>query len=144
MIGKIYYQKINNDVSNLTNLAFCFLFLSCNLFLYSNSLWTEIYFPAKYCKKMEPCEPLKLAMVLRTVLFDRGSSGFMHFSHREVLRSKRPRMMRGSRLTWSDCTVRSGSENHASIHFPLASSNLFLSLFTMTLLTASACSFLYG
>ena len=114
MIGKIYYQKINSDVSNFTNLALCFLFLSRNLFfLYSNYLWTEICFPAKYCKKMEPCEPLKPAMVLKTVRFDRGSSGFMHFSHREVLSSKRTGMTRGSWLIRSDRTVRSQFENHA-------------------------------
>ena len=32
MIGKIYNQKINSDVSNLTNLALYFLLLSHNLF----------------------------------------------------------------------------------------------------------------
>ena len=33
MIGKIYNQKINSDVSNLTNLALYFLLLSHNLFV---------------------------------------------------------------------------------------------------------------
>ena len=52
MIGKIYNQKINSDVSNLTNLALYSLLLSHNLFFFlcSNSLWTEIYFLAKYRK----------------------------------------------------------------------------------------------
>ena len=130
----IHNQKINSDVSNLTNLALCFLFffwlnlyflfLSCNLFIYlfyyfflcSNSLWTEIGFLAKYNKKTEPCEPLKPAMVLRTVWFDHGSSGFIHFSHREVLRTKRIGMIRGSWLIGLDHTVWSGSENLAYKH----------------------------
>ena len=122
MIGKIYNQKINSDVSYLTNLALCFLFLSRNLFVclffcfhflffMFKILWTEIYFLAKYSKKMEPCEPLKPAMVLRTLRFDYGSSGFMHFSHREVLRAKRTGMMRGSWLIGLDRTIRSKSEN---------------------------------
>ena len=95
-------------------LALCFLFLSRNLFLYflySNSLWTEISFLAKYSKKMEPCKPLKPATVLRTVRFDRGSSGFLHFSHRAVLRGKRPAKMSGSRFPGPDRTVRSGFQN---------------------------------
>ena len=90
-----------------------FFSLSQFFFLYSNSLWTEICFPTKYCKKMEPCEPLKPATVLRTVRFDCGSSDFMNFSHREVLSSKTTGMTRGSRLIRSDRTVRSESENHA-------------------------------
>ena len=92
----------------------CFLFLSRNLFLYflySNSLWTMISFPAKYSKKMAPCEPLKPATVLRTVRFDRSSSSFMHFSHRAVLRGKRTVKMNGSRFFRSDRTVRSGFQN---------------------------------
>ena len=81
------------------------------VFLYSNSLWTEISFPTKNSKKMEPCEPLKPATVLRTVLFDRGSNGFMHFSHRAVLRGKRTAKMSGSKIFRSDRTVRSGFQN---------------------------------
>ena len=95
--------------------ALCFLFLSRNLFLYflySNSLWIEISFPAKYSKKMESCEPLKPATVLRTVRFDRVSSGFMHFSHRTVLRVKRTVKMNGWRFFRLDRTVRSGFQNH--------------------------------
>ena len=92
----------------------CFLFHSRNLFLYflyTNSLWTEIGFPAKYGKKMEPCKPLKPATVLRTVRFDRSSSNFMHFSHRAILRGKRTAKMSGSRFFRSDRTVRSGFQN---------------------------------
>ena len=106
------------------SLAICFFY-----FLYSNSLWTEICFPAKYCKKMEPCETLKPATVLKTVQFDCGLSGFMHFSHRKVLRTKRTEMMRGSRLTGSDRTVRSGSKNLAYKHI-------------FQILTTTMCSFL--
>ena len=94
--------------------ALCFLFLSHNLFLYflySNSLWTEISFPAKYSKKMEPCEPLKPATVLRTVRFDRGSNGFMHFSHREVFRIKKTAKMNGSKFFRSDHMVWSRFQN---------------------------------
>ena len=96
--------------------ALCFLFLSRNLFLYflySNSLWTEISFSAKYSKKMGPCKPLKPATVLRIVRFDRGSSGFLHFSHRAVLRGKRTAKMSGLRFSRSDRTVRSGFQNPA-------------------------------
>ena len=111
----IHNQKINSDVSNLTNSALCFLFLPSIFFFFfflcSNSLWTKICFPAKYSKKMEPCEPLKSATVLRTVWFDLSLSGFMHFSHREVLRAKRTGMIGGSRLIGLDRTIRSGSEN---------------------------------
>ena len=64
-------------------------------------------------KKLEPCEPLKPATVLRTVRFDRGSSGFLHFSHRAVLRGKRTAKMNGSRFFRSDRTVRSGFQNLA-------------------------------
>ena len=95
--------------------ALCFLFLSCNLFLYflySNSLWAEINYPTKYSKKMEPCEPLKLATVLRTVRFDRGSSSFMHFSYRMVLRVKRTAKISGLRFFLSDRTVQFGFQNH--------------------------------
>ena len=95
-----------------TWLSIFFFSLAIFFFIYSNSLWTVIYFPAKYYKKMEPWEPLKPAMVLRTIQFDHGLSGFMHFSHREVLSSKRTGMTRGSRLIQSDCTVWSRSENH--------------------------------
>ena len=83
------------------------------VFLYSNYLWTEISFPAKYSKKMEPCKPLKPATVLRTVRFDRGSSSFMHFSYRMVLRFKRTAKMSGLRFSRSDRTVRSGFQNPA-------------------------------
>ena len=103
--------------------ALCFLFLSRNLFLYflySNSLWTKISFPAKYSKKMEPCEPLKPATVLRTVQFDRGSSGFMHFSHRTVLRVKRTTKMNDWRFFRSDRTVWSGFQNHNGHHILLS------------------------
>ena len=115
MIGKIYNQKINSDVSNLTNLALYFLLLSHNLFLYflySNSVWTGISFPTKYSKKMEPCKPLKPATVLRTVRFDCGSSGFMHFSHRAVLKGKNSKKW-AVRGFSSDRTVRSGFQNLA-------------------------------
>ena len=95
--------------------ALYFLFLSRNLFLYflySNSLWIEISFPAKYSKKMEPCEPLKPATVLRTVRFNCGSSGFMHFSHRAVLKGKNSKKW-AVRGFSSDRTVRSGFQNLA-------------------------------
>ena len=96
--------------------ALYFLFISRNLFLYflySNSLWTEISFPAKYSKKMEPCEPLKPATVLRTVRFDYGSSGFMYFSHRAVFKGKRTAKNERFEVFRSDRTVRSGFQNLA-------------------------------
>ena len=88
MIGKIYTtRKLIVMLATSPTWLSVFFFSLAICFLYSNSLWTEIYFPAKYCIKMEPCKPLKPAMVLKTVRFDRGSSGFMHFSHREVLKA---------------------------------------------------------
>ena len=60
----------------------------------------------------ELSEPWKPATVLRTVRSNRGLSGFMLFSRREVLRTKRTAIIDGSRLTWSDRMVRSGFENH--------------------------------
>ena len=47
-------------------------------------------------------------MVLRTVRFNLGSYGSMFFWHKEVLKVKRTEKMRGSWLTESDRTVRSG------------------------------------
>ena len=91
--------------------ALYFLFLSCNLFLYflySNYLWTEISFPAKYSKKMEPCEPLKSATVLRTVRFDRGSSVSCIFHIERFLEVKE--MQRWTVRGFSDRTVRSGPD----------------------------------
>ena len=115
MIEKIYYQKINSDVSNLTNLALCFLFLYRNLFFYIQILYgLRSVFRPNIVKKMESCKPLKLATILRTVQFYRGLSNFMHFSHREVLRAKRTEMTRGSWLTGSNRTVWSGFENHGN------------------------------
>ena len=92
--------------------ALCFLFLSRNLFLYFFYIQILYGLRSIFRQKMEPCKPLKPATVFSTVRFDRSSSGFMHFSHREVLRGKRTEMMRGSQLTGSDSTVRSRSENH--------------------------------
>ena len=44
MIGKIYNQKINSDVSNLTNLALCFFFFFCVVkSLFSFSLLQFVY-----------------------------------------------------------------------------------------------------
>ena len=42
MIGKIYNQKINSDVSNLTNLALCFFFFLVKS-LFSFSLLQFVY-----------------------------------------------------------------------------------------------------
>ena len=53
-----------------------------------------------------------LAMILKTVWSNCGSSNSMLFSHIEVLRVKRTRMMMSSWLTRSDCTIWSGFENH--------------------------------
>ena len=71
-------------------------------------MWIEISFPAKYSKKMEPCEPLKPATVLRTVRFDYGSSGFMYFSHRAVFKGKRT--AKNERFEVFHQTVRSGPD----------------------------------
>ena len=115
MIEKIYYQKLTVMLATSPTWLSVFFFSIAICFLYSNSLWTEICFPTKYCKKTEPCEPLKPATVLKTVQFDCGLSSFMHFSPRKVLRAKRTGMTRGSRLIGSNHTVRSGSENHGFI-----------------------------
>ena len=58
----------------------------------------------------EPCEPWKPATVLRTV---RSNRGFMFFSHREVLSSKRTVIIGGSRLIQVDRMVQFGFENYA-------------------------------
>ena len=55
-----------------------------------------------------------LITVLRTVRADRGSHGFLFFSHREVLEAKRTAKMSGSRFSRSDRTVRSGFQNLAA------------------------------
>ena len=52
-----------------------------------------------------------LITVLRTVRSDRGSHGFLLFSHGAVLEAKRTVNMNGSRFFRSDRTVRSGFQN---------------------------------
>ena len=52
-----------------------------------------------------------LITVLRTGRSDRGSHGFMFFSHRAVLDAKRTVKMNGLRVFRSDRTVRSGFQN---------------------------------
>ena len=53
-----------------------------------------------------------LITVLKTVGFDRGSHGSLHFAHRTVLEAKRTAKMNGSRFFRSDRTVQSGFQNH--------------------------------
>ena len=57
-------------------------------------------------------EPWELFTVLKSRKFNCGSNGFMLFVHRTVLVVKRTVLVRGFRLSRSDCTVWSGSENH--------------------------------
>ena len=64
----------------------------------------------------EPCEPWKPATVLRTVWSNHRSSGFMLFSHREVLRAKRTAKYCDSRLIRSDRMVRSRFENYDYVY----------------------------
>ena len=52
-----------------------------------------------------------LIMVLRTERSDRGSHGFLLFSHRTVLDAKRTVKMNGLRVFRSDRPVRSGFQN---------------------------------
>ena len=54
-----------------------------------------------------------LITVLRTVRFDRGSHGFLLFSHGAVLEAKQTVNMNGSRFFRSDRMVRSGFRNLA-------------------------------
>ena len=52
-----------------------------------------------------------LITVLRTVRSDRGSHGFLFFSHRAVLDAKRTVKMNGLRVFRSDRTVQSRFQN---------------------------------
>ena len=52
-----------------------------------------------------------LIMVLKTGRSDRGSHGFLLFSHRAVLDAKRTVKMKGLRVFRSDHTVRFGFQN---------------------------------
>ena len=109
-LGVFFFFK-ELGLSRKTHSLFSFSLAICFCIFYIQILYGQISFPAKYSKKMEPCEPLKPATVLRTVRFDRSSSGFLHFSHRAVLRGKRTAKMNGSRFFRSDRTVRSGFQN---------------------------------
>ena len=89
--------------------------LPCFVIVFFLFSFFSVFFPYKsFCsrsKKRESCEPQKSATVYRTVRSDSGLSGFMLFSHKEVLSSNRTTIVKGLWITESDCTVQSGSEN---------------------------------
>ena len=81
--------------------VFCFLFLFLFFFFFFFFLGSD----------SKGIVRSGLITVLRTVRLNRDSNGSLLFWHRPVLKLKRTVIVRGSRFSCSNCTVRSGFQN---------------------------------
>ena len=100
MMGSQYFQCLTKSHSGWSFNHGDKVLWACNFFFFFLKHWSE------------PWEPFT---VLKSGRFNRGSNCFVLFLHRTILVVKGTVLVRGSRLSRSDRTFRSGSENHGNL-----------------------------